>query len=125
MTRTKEDAHKQILAFRHDLVSGKAAFADLASRESHCSSARRGGEPLLHAMMPLNLLGGHVILLHTSATLQDHAQTPPFATVSILSVKGFLPVWHFGCLMQRSLRWDPPKMRRHSCQNSARRSNLR
>ena len=59
MTRTKEDAHKQILAFRHDLLSGKAAFADLASRESHCSSARRGGEPLLHAMMPLNLLGSH------------------------------------------------------------------
>ncbi|CAK0786932.1 Peptidyl-prolyl cis-trans isomerase NIMA-interacting protein 1 [Coccomyxa viridis] len=44
ITRTKEDAHKQILAFRHDLLSGKAAFADLASRESHCSSARRGGD---------------------------------------------------------------------------------
>ena len=24
------------MAFRHDLISGKAAFADLASRESHC-----------------------------------------------------------------------------------------
>lgn len=33
------------MAFRHNLVSGKAAFADLASRESHCSSARRGGWP--------------------------------------------------------------------------------
>ena len=61
MTRTKEDAHEQILAFRHDLVSGKAAFADLASRESHCSSARRGGEPLLQATMPLNLIGSHLV----------------------------------------------------------------
>ena len=43
VTRTKEEAHQRIMAFRHDLVSGKAAFADLASRESHCSSARRGG----------------------------------------------------------------------------------
>ena len=43
MTRTKEEAHQSIMAFRHDLVSGKAVFADLASRESHCSSARRGG----------------------------------------------------------------------------------
>ena len=61
MTRTQEDAHKQILAFRHDLISGKAAFADLASCESHCSSARRGGKPLLHAMMPLNMLGSHMV----------------------------------------------------------------
>ena len=60
MTRTKEDAHKQILAFRHNLISGNAAFADLASRESHCSSARRGGEPVLHAMMLLNLAVSHM-----------------------------------------------------------------
>lgn len=45
MTRTKEEAHQQIMAFRNDLITGKAAFADLASRESHCSSARRGGAP--------------------------------------------------------------------------------
>ena len=43
VTRTQEEAHEKIMAFRHALISGKAAFADLASRESHCSSARRGG----------------------------------------------------------------------------------
>lgn len=43
VTRTQDEAHEKIMAFRHELISGKAAFADLASRESHCSSARRGG----------------------------------------------------------------------------------
>ena len=57
MTRTKEEAHRQIMAFRNDLISGKAAFADLASRESHCSSARRGGAPCC-CSSPIRLSAG-------------------------------------------------------------------
>jgi len=30
--------------FRQQLVSGKADFDSLASKESHCSSAKRGGD---------------------------------------------------------------------------------
>lgn len=67
MTRTKEEAHRQIMAFRNDLISGKAAFADLASRESHCSSARRGGAPCC-CSSPIRLSAGSSIgswpLLH-------------------------------------------------------------
>jgi NIMA-interacting peptidyl-prolyl cis-trans isomerase 1 len=31
-------------AFREQLVGGGVDFAELASKESHCSSARRGGD---------------------------------------------------------------------------------
>ena len=31
-------------AFRADLVSGRFQFDELAARESHCSSAQRGGD---------------------------------------------------------------------------------
>jgi len=44
ITRTKEEALAMIEAFMEQLVSGGADFADLASKESHCSSARRGGD---------------------------------------------------------------------------------
>lgn len=30
--------------FRRRIVAGEVSFADLAARESHCSSARRGGD---------------------------------------------------------------------------------
>ena len=111
VTRTKEDAHKQILAFRHDLVSGKAAFADLASRESHCSSARRGGEALLQcqdALEPRWELHG---MLRIAATLQDHEQMLSSATVAKLvkSLSGFLAFWmHYAVLIEVR----GPKMRR-------------
>eukprot|EP00878_Enallax_costatus_P001679 GHUV01001833.1.p1 GENE.GHUV01001833.1~~GHUV01001833.1.p1 ORF type:complete len:263 (+),score=68.97 GHUV01001833.1:250-1038(+) len=44
VTRSKEEAFEMIQAFRQRLVSGDADFAALASQESHCSSARRGGD---------------------------------------------------------------------------------
>ena len=40
----QEAALQEIQAFRELLVSGQASFADLAGRESHCSSAKRGGD---------------------------------------------------------------------------------
>ena len=40
----QEEALQDIQAFRELLVSGQASFADLAGRESHCSSAKRGGD---------------------------------------------------------------------------------
>lgn len=30
--------------FRQEILSGRVTFEDLASRESHCNSARRGGD---------------------------------------------------------------------------------
>ena len=33
-----------IQQFREDLTSGRADFSELAARESHCSSAKRGGD---------------------------------------------------------------------------------
>lgn len=30
--------------FREQIMSGKVSFEDLAARESHCNSARRGGD---------------------------------------------------------------------------------
>ncbi len=33
-----------ILAFRSQIASGSAKFADIASKESDCSSAKRGGD---------------------------------------------------------------------------------
>jgi NIMA-interacting peptidyl-prolyl cis-trans isomerase 1 len=44
VTRSKEEALQKIESFRGQLASGGADFAQLASEESHCSSARRGGD---------------------------------------------------------------------------------
>ena len=44
MTRTKEEALAMIEEFRRRLVAGEASFSELAARESHCSSARNGGD---------------------------------------------------------------------------------
>ncbi|KAK9823981.1 hypothetical protein WJX72_006781 [[Myrmecia] bisecta] len=44
VTRSQEEALAMIQNFRADIVSGKADFATLASQESHCSSAKRGGD---------------------------------------------------------------------------------
>ena len=49
VTRSPEEALKMIQAFREQLASGDPAtlpqrFAELASTESHCSSAKRGGD---------------------------------------------------------------------------------
>lgn len=49
VTRSKEDAFAKIQAFHAQLTSGdagtlQARFAELASQESHCSSAKRGGD---------------------------------------------------------------------------------
>eukprot|EP00877_Chromochloris_zofingiensis_P003276 jgi/Chrzof1/1294/Cz10g02010.t1 len=44
VTRTKEEALEMIQAFRERIVSGETDFKTLASQESHCSSASRGGD---------------------------------------------------------------------------------
>ncbi|KAJ9528594.1 hypothetical protein QJQ45_020435 [Haematococcus lacustris] len=44
VTRTQEEALDMIKAFHGQLVRGEADFATLASKESHCSSAQRGGD---------------------------------------------------------------------------------
>ncbi|KAL3155763.1 hypothetical protein ABBQ32_012780 [Trebouxia sp. C0010 RCD-2024] len=44
VTRSKEEALAKIQHFQQQLTSGQADFASLASRESHCSSAKRGGD---------------------------------------------------------------------------------
>mmetsp|Transcript_48159 Transcript_48159/g.92058 ORF Transcript_48159/g.92058 Transcript_48159/m.92058 type:complete len:282 (-) Transcript_48159:120-965(-) len=47
ITRTKEEAEKMVLKFRHDIIKAsnvQKAFAEYAQRESHCSSWRRGGD---------------------------------------------------------------------------------
>ena len=40
----QEEALAKIQGFREQLTTGHAKFADLASQESHCSSAKRGGD---------------------------------------------------------------------------------
>ena len=40
----QEEALEKIQAFRTQLAFGKADFTELAARESHCSSAKRGGD---------------------------------------------------------------------------------
>ena len=40
----QEEALVKIEQFRQQLTSGQADFATLASQESHCSSAKRGGD---------------------------------------------------------------------------------
>ncbi|CAL8464890.1 g4425 [Coccomyxa elongata] len=44
VTRSKEEALEKIRGFRDAITSGRADFAQLAAAESHCSSARRGGD---------------------------------------------------------------------------------
>jgi NIMA-interacting peptidyl-prolyl cis-trans isomerase 1 len=44
VTRTKEEALQMINDFRQQLTSGRADFDSLATKESHCSSAKRGGD---------------------------------------------------------------------------------
>lgn len=44
VTRSKDEATKMIVDMRARIASGEVSFADLASRESHCSSARSGGD---------------------------------------------------------------------------------
>lgn len=44
VTRSPEEALAMIEDFRRQLVAGTAEFASLAARESHCSSASRGGD---------------------------------------------------------------------------------
>ena len=44
ITRTKEEAAEMVAGFRAAIVDRGADFADLASRESHCNSAKRGGD---------------------------------------------------------------------------------
>ncbi|KAL3829403.1 hypothetical protein ACJIZ3_018205 [Penstemon smallii] len=41
---TRDEAVSQLDALRTELLSDAASFADLASRHSHCSSAKRGGD---------------------------------------------------------------------------------
>ncbi|KAH7617381.1 hypothetical protein Ndes2526B_g07983 [Nannochloris sp. 'desiccata'] len=44
VTRSQEEALAMIKAFEEQLITGQADFAALASVESHCSSAKRGGD---------------------------------------------------------------------------------
>lgn len=44
VTRSKEEALAKIQDFHQQLTSGQSDFAALASKESHCSSAKRGGD---------------------------------------------------------------------------------
>ncbi|XP_033642920.1 peptidyl-prolyl cis-trans isomerase Pin1-like [Asterias rubens] len=44
ITRTKEEAIELLKGFREQIVSGEVSFASLASRESDCSSAKKGGD---------------------------------------------------------------------------------
>jgi NIMA-interacting peptidyl-prolyl cis-trans isomerase 1 len=41
---TKEDAIAQLEEYQKAIMDGKADFAELAQRESHCSSAKKGGD---------------------------------------------------------------------------------
>nr|VCV25393.1 dodo [Mesovelia mulsanti] len=51
--RSKEEALEEIKAYREQIVSGKATFAELATSYSDCSSAKRGGDlgPFGHGAM--------------------------------------------------------------------------
>ncbi|XP_047317259.1 peptidyl-prolyl cis-trans isomerase Pin1-like [Impatiens glandulifera] len=44
MDTTKETAISKLTAIRDDITSGKAKFSDVATRQSDCSSAKRGGD---------------------------------------------------------------------------------
>ncbi|KAL6777439.1 PIN4 [Auxenochlorella protothecoides x Auxenochlorella symbiontica] len=44
VTRSREEAESMIAEFHRQLTFGQADFAELARKESHCSSARAGGD---------------------------------------------------------------------------------
>lgn len=44
ITKSKEEAVKELEEYRQKIVSGECSFEDLASKFSDCSSARRGGD---------------------------------------------------------------------------------
>ncbi|CAH9125080.1 unnamed protein product [Cuscuta epithymum] len=41
---TRDDAVSQLKALHKDIIEGKSSFEEVASTESHCSSAKRGGD---------------------------------------------------------------------------------
>ncbi|XP_003386651.1 PREDICTED: peptidyl-prolyl cis-trans isomerase NIMA-interacting 1-like [Amphimedon queenslandica] len=44
ITRSKEEALAMLKGFREQIDSGQVGFAELASKESDCGSAKRGGD---------------------------------------------------------------------------------
>mmetsp|Transcript_8147 Transcript_8147/g.15760 ORF Transcript_8147/g.15760 Transcript_8147/m.15760 type:complete len:114 (-) Transcript_8147:232-573(-) len=44
ITRSKEEAIAMLQSFRNRILNNEISFAELASRESDCSSARNGGD---------------------------------------------------------------------------------
>ncbi|KAJ1933710.1 peptidyl-prolyl cis-trans isomerase Pin1, partial [Linderina macrospora] len=44
ITRTKQEATELVMGFREQIAAGDVQFADLAAKESDCSSARKGGD---------------------------------------------------------------------------------
>lgn len=44
ITRTKDEALEILLGYRDKIVAGEISFAELASKYSDCSSAKRGGD---------------------------------------------------------------------------------
>jgi NIMA-interacting peptidyl-prolyl cis-trans isomerase 1 len=44
VTRSKDEALRMVQAYRERIVSGQVTFEALAASESHCSSAKRGGD---------------------------------------------------------------------------------
>ncbi|PAA76261.1 hypothetical protein BOX15_Mlig003072g5 [Macrostomum lignano] len=44
VTRSQEEAEAMVKEFRRRIVSGEASFEQLAELESHCNSAKRGGD---------------------------------------------------------------------------------
>jgi NIMA-interacting peptidyl-prolyl cis-trans isomerase 1 len=44
VTRSKDEALAMVRAYRERIASGQVTFAELAATESHCSSAKRGGD---------------------------------------------------------------------------------
>ena len=44
ITRTKEEANELLKGYREQIVSGESSFAELASKYSDCSSAKKGGD---------------------------------------------------------------------------------
>ena len=44
ITRTKEEAKEILRGYQEHIISGKISFAELASKYSDCSSAKKGGD---------------------------------------------------------------------------------
>ncbi|CAG0883063.1 unnamed protein product [Cyprideis torosa] len=44
ITRSKDEATDLVKGYRDQIVGGKASFAELAAKNSDCSSAKRGGD---------------------------------------------------------------------------------